>query len=146
MSIMDQSANQLPEDGVITDEEYGTINISISVRYKLNGETAESMADELEREVRRAIENGMLTGATSASVEEHCADIYPVSQEAADLDEDTISAWISKRIEYGLLDLEDVPLRMARYAIAEPGRMREEILERMQMEEEEHFAETEEPG
>lgn len=145
MSTMDQAANQLPEDGVISNQEFGTVNISISVRYLLNGETADAMADELEREVRRAIESGMLTGATSASVEEHCVDIYQVSQEAADLDEDQIADWVAKRIEFGLLNPEDIPLRMARYAIAEPGRMREEILERMQMEHEEHFSQVEEP-
>ena len=47
------------------------IRLTIDVDYALNDESAEGMQDFLERATRRAIGNGMLSGDTSAEVDEY---------------------------------------------------------------------------
>lgn len=47
------------------------------------------------------------------------------------LDEQTIAKWLSIQIEDGHILLEDIPKLMARYALADPGDMRDELSERM---------------
>ncbi len=47
------------------------------------------------------------------------------------LDEQTIAKWLSMQIKDGHIPLDDIPKLMARYALADPGDMCDELSERM---------------
>lgn len=53
-------------------------------------------------------------------------------QAAIDIDEDLLAEFCSDRLENGEWDLEDIPRRMARYALATPQAMKAEMAERME--------------
>ncbi len=55
----------------------------------------------------------------------------PMSPEAEALDEAAVTYWLSEQIEDGHIDVDRLPLLMARYALADPQAMREELAERM---------------
>ena len=48
------------------------------------------------------------------------------SQRAA-LDEAALSRWLSQRIDDGELEIQDTPQLLARYALADPGALRNEF-------------------
>lgn len=60
-----------------------SMRLVLDVEYALHGESAESIANNLEHLVHRAIGDGMLTGASSAEVEHHSFDVqvFPVEFE-----------------------------------------------------------------
>lgn len=121
----------LPEAWLVTlpalDVE--RVRLVMDVTYKLNGETAQEMAARLLSMCRRAIGEGLLTGETDAEVED-----YSISAKARpDLDEEATTEFLMTRMLNGDLRLEEIPSRMARYGLMEPGEFAEEMLERMEM-------------
>lgn len=72
-----------------------------------------------------------LTDGTEATIDAVDASTMALSKEAAELHPDQIEAWIRQQIEGGHMELERVPVLMARYALADPALMREEFAERM---------------
>lgn len=53
-----------------------TLDLSLKVAYALNGEAIQTVRENLERMVRNAIGDGMLTGSTAAEVEEYKLEIH----------------------------------------------------------------------
>lgn len=52
-----------------------TLKLELTVRYDLNGEEPVVMEQNLRRLMNRAIDDGLLTGATAAEVDEYSYDI-----------------------------------------------------------------------
>jgi hypothetical protein len=61
-------------------------------------------------------------------------EVITLSPAAAALTEDEIATWLSLQIESGAMGLESLTTLMARYALANPADMRNELAERMQLE------------
>lgn len=66
----------------------------------------------------------------------------PLSPAAEKIDENSIKEWLSSQINGGHMELERLPMLMARYALTDPAQMREEIAERMQNFEAENDSES----
>jgi hypothetical protein len=113
------------------------------VRFTLNavinagGEDHDYLSQRLNSAFGQAIGNGAITGDTAATVEELSANTTLLTPQAAALDEDEVSKWISDQIEDGNMDVEHLPRLMARYALTDPAEMRSELAERMGLFEEE---------
>ncbi len=117
-----------------------TMMVHLKVDYRLNGESAETIKAVLERGVAKAIQAGMLTGVTSAEVEQYVARVDDL---AADLDEDELADFMYDRIENGQFDLQDLPRRLARYGLMPPALFINEMDEHMQEMEFGRYAEDE---
>lgn len=104
------------------------LRLTLDVVYYLNGENATEMVSQLSRLCEQAIGEGMLTGESDAEVEEYSMDVVI---QPDPLSEDELANFMSQRIENGDLDLEDIPVRLARYGLMEPNAFIDEMLERM---------------
>ncbi len=109
------------------------VRLTLDVTYTLNGETAADMARRLRRMCERAVGEGMLTGETDAEVEDYSLD---AAIQPEPLSEDALANFMLQRIENGDLALEDIPVRLARYGLMEPGAFVDEMRERMELAEE----------
>jgi len=106
-----------------------SLRLTLDVTYVLNGMSSSEMIDRLQRMCNRAIGEGMLTGETTAEVEEHSMDVVL----RPDLpSEDDLAEYMLQRIESGDLSLEDIPIRLARYGLMDPIAFAQEMDERMQ--------------
>ena len=113
-------------------QQQATIRFAATLVLDLNGENAEAMAERIERTVYEATFGaGAVTGGTEAEVDEHYFDVVLLKPEAASLDEESLADWLSRQIEDGHMALEDLPKLMARYALADPADLRNELAERM---------------
>lgn len=106
------------------------VRLTLDVTYSLNGENATEMVSRLRKMCERAIGEGMLTGETDAEVEEHSMDAV-IQPEP--LSEDELASFMLQRIENGVLALEDIPVRLARYGLMEPNAFVDEMRERMEL-------------
>lgn len=68
------------------NDEIARVKLTIDVAYELNEETAEDMRDFLERAAFRAIGNGMLSGDTSAVVDNYRLNVDVVPEAAENED------------------------------------------------------------
>lgn len=107
-----------------------TVRLTLDVTYELNGEDVSVMLGRLRRMAERAIGEGMLTGETETEV--HSYSIATVIQPEP-LSEDELADFMLQRIEDGRLDLEDIPVRLARYGLMEPTAFVAEMRERMEL-------------
>lgn len=114
----------------LPSSETVTVRLIMDVTYSLNGENATEMVGRLRKMCERAIGEGMLTGETDAEVEEYSMDAV-IQPEP--LSEDELASFMLQRIETGVLDLEDIPVRLARYGLMEPNAFVEEMRERMEL-------------
>lgn len=105
------------------------VRLTLDVSYILNGEPLDEMVANLEWMCQHAIGNGMLTGETAAEV-----DVYEVkvSRMPDLLPEAEIARFMLQRIEDEDLLAEDIPTRLARYGLMEPGDFVVEMRERME--------------
>lgn len=108
-----------------------TIRLTLDVVLDLNGVPSDHARERIEGSILRAIGNGALTGDSEAECETYDLKAIVVEPLAVSLDEEQVADWITRRVEDGELTLEDLPSRMARYALQDPGQMRNEIAERM---------------
>lgn len=104
------------------------VRLTLDVCYELNGQAPEAMVDHLLRAVERATGNGLLTGDTPATVDEHACTVTLCE---APLDPDDLAAFMLDRIENGQMRLEDIPGELARLGLMEPPEFTREIRERM---------------
>lgn len=77
----------------------------------------------------RAIGNGMPTGHTEAEGDSYSADIRTLPEP---LSERELATFMLDHIENAVLALEDIPVRLARYGLMEPGAFVTELRERME--------------
>ena len=104
--------------------------------------TYEGVADEnlqpleigLSRNLDRFVGSGGLTPDGIEQVRTYQTEVITLSPAAAALTEDEIATWLSLQIESGAMGLESLTTLMARYALANPADMRNELAERMQLE------------
>ncbi|EOU0039433.1 hypothetical protein ACKVFM_002734 [Escherichia coli] len=117
-------------DNTPSNADIVQVRLTLDVAYCLNGEAMAEMVSHLQQVCVYAIGNGMLTGNTSAEVEDYRID---VSIPTPPLSEDEIAQYIRQRIEDGSLLAEDVPTRLARYGLMKPDDFVSEMRERMDM-------------
>lgn len=129
----------------MASKDIAHVRFTVSAAIQANGENHELLAQRMNSAFGHAIGNGAITGDTAAETDELDAKTVLLSPEAAALDEDEIANWISGQIESGSMRLEDVARLMARYALADPAEMREELAERMGLFESESDAEEARP-
>lgn len=110
--------------------EKATLRLTLDITYDLNGETLNMMEWYLEKMVKHAMSEGLITGNSDAEVVAHEMTIDEVPWA---LDEDVIAAAIADRLENGTFALEDVPSRLARYGLMNPVAFVNEMRERMEL-------------
>lgn len=123
------AADLFPETPALGEMKHFTLTLNVS--YTPNGVESNELIRQLKGMVNHAVSRGLLTGESDAVVEEWGVGIIETPEPAMDLTESTIADWIARRIEDGELDLSDIPLLMARYALRNPSEMRTELAERM---------------
>lgn len=125
----DANGNQWGAMGGTSDiTENVKVRLTLDVTYALNGENPVEMISRLRKMCERAIGEGMLTGETSAEVEEYSMDaVIPPEP----LSEEQLSAFMLQRIENGQIQPEDIPVRLARYGLMERNAFIDEMRERM---------------
>ena len=108
------------------------IGIQIVIDAMYLGEEADLkwLKESVEAEVQRAIAAGLLSHG-HATPEVYETKVIGTRQEEVDLSEKEVSTWIEGSIESCSMSLEEVPVLMARYALASPAEMRSELAERM---------------
>lgn len=134
-------SGQLLENGAQSDAAWivtlsgrpdeAVLHLALEVRYRDAAGEAEHLTRNLYNLVSRGTGEGLLTGNSDAYVETHAYQVFQVTASADALDEEQIAAWVSRQIEEGHFALEDLPRRMARWALSHPAQMRNEIAERM---------------
>ena len=107
-----------------------TLRLIFDVEYNLNGETVQEISTRLERAAFHAVGEGLLTGDTRAEVETYGVTVAEVPPA---LSEEDLSNFMLKQIENGQLELGDIPVRLARFGLMEPGAFVSEMRERMEM-------------
>ena len=105
------------------------VRLTLDVTFDLNGANAEVVVSNMRRMCENAISNGMLTTGTQAEVELHSLNTVVLSEPQS---EDELADFMLERIENGDLNLEDIPVRLARYGLMEPNAFVEEMRERME--------------
>ncbi|WP_137917131.1 hypothetical protein [Hydrogenophaga sp. 2FB] len=98
-----------------------------------NGEGHQALAAHLEKSMAQAVGNGAITGHTAAEVQDYTSNVSIMDKGAMALSEDDLSSYFSNQIESGAMDLERIPLMMARLALRDPADVRVEIAERIEM-------------
>lgn len=115
----------------MSNQEQMHVSYTLTAVINTNGEDPDFIGQRMNSAFAHAVGNGALTSDTEAEVDTHSANVHVLTPQAASLDEDQIMKWISQQIEDGHMALENLPLMMARYALADPSQMREEFAERM---------------
>lgn len=107
--------------------ELHRLRLTMDVTYDLNEVDIDDLVRRLRKMGEWAVGEGMLTGETEAEVDQYSMDVteYPEG------DEDEIADFMQQRIEDGDLDLEDIPVRLARYGLMDPADFINEMRERM---------------
>lgn len=115
----------------MSNKDIAHVRFIVNATIAANGENHDMLAQRMNSAFGHAIGNGAITGETAAETQLVEAKTLLLSPEAAALDEQEIADWISGQIESGSMRLEDLARLMARYALADPAEMREELAERM---------------
>jgi hypothetical protein len=121
----------------MTTKDQAHLQFRLDIVLDANGEDHDYLGQRINSAIAQAIGNGALTGDTAAEVDTHNAQMTLLTPGAVALDEEIITKWLTMQIKDGHMELDRIPLLMARYALADPAQMREEIAERMQMQAEE---------
>ncbi|MCZ2113657.1 MAG: hypothetical protein LC131_07465, partial [Anaerolineae bacterium] len=108
--------------------------LTLDVTYDLAGESADEMRNRLCQVVEMAVGNGLLTGHTEATVEEHLVKVKEIPEP---LTEKELADFMLRRIENQQIVLEDIPVRLARYGLMDPIEFVIEMRERLENEKEE---------
>lgn len=115
----------------MTIKDQAHLRFTLDVVLNANGEDHDYLGQRMNSAFAQAMGNGALTGDSAAEVEVQEASTTLLTPEAASLDEEQIADWLADQLDSGSMFLEDVPARMARYALTDPASMREEFAERM---------------
>lgn len=107
------------------------VRYMIDVHLDTKGEDQDVLAQRISSSLTMAVHDVDMLGQFDAEVKEKRLAISTMGPEAASLDEEMLTKWFSRQLEDGHMRLEDVPRLMARYALAEPMAMREEVAERI---------------
>lgn len=114
-----------------TQDAITELHLEVIVRY-LKVKEGDDMRPILRRLVLQHIGPRLLTSdLPHVELEDYQYSVVQLSEGAESLYEDEIAEWISLQIESGSFDLEDLPRRMARWALSSPADMRNELAERM---------------
>lgn len=115
-------------DSIHPDADVLNVRLTLNVTYHLNGEPYAEVIARLQQMCRHAIGNGMLTGDTAAEVDGYEIDVSVAPDPLAEAE---ITWFMHERIRQGGLAMDDIPARLARYGLMEPGAFVAEMRERM---------------
>lgn len=105
---------------------------TVDVHLDTKGENQDAVAHRINSSLTLAVNDADMLGQFDAcEVKERTLSFATIGPEAASIDEDMLTKWLSHQLEDGHIRLEDVPLLMSRYALAEPMAMRDEFAERI---------------
>ena len=129
---MTQPARNSKPDETAGSPDRVHVRITLDVVLDANGEDPDYLAQRMNSDIFRAIMNGnLLSGDSAAEVDKHTFRTTLVQPQGAALDEEVLSKWFSQRIDDGELEIQDTPQLLARYALADPGTLRDELAERI---------------
>lgn len=104
------------------------IQIIMDVVLDANGEDHDYLAQRMNSAIFGAISaNGMLTLDSDALVHKQSFRTNLMTQAAADVTENQITQFLAARIQSGALPMDEIPSLLARFALADPSEIREEI-------------------
>lgn len=112
-----------------------TLKLVLEVDLDLNGADVDAIQQNLSQIVAQAIENGVITQATSAEIEDYRTAVVDASAVSDPSTQDDIEAYLVREIENGNQDSEGIPLRMARWGLMDPAEFAADMLERIKDEE-----------
>ena len=110
------------------------VRLTLDVNYTLNGVSAESMAAQLQSMVRHAVSEGLLTGESPAFVNEYAMETQACSDP---MTEDELATFMEQRLADGEWDMEDIPVRLARFGLMDSVKFNAEMRERLDLRAEE---------
>ncbi|MBQ0916943.1 hypothetical protein KBW71_00565 [Hydrogenophaga aromaticivorans] len=115
--------------------DHAHMHLSLDLVIDTKGEDHDYLAQRLNSVLANSIHTSITTlaGENGFDVKHQDASLCLLTPEAASIDEETLTTWLAHQIEGGHIPLEDVARQMARYALEDPGRLREELSERMQI-------------
>ena len=105
--------------------------LDFSISYELDGERPEVLNAMLESAAQHLPSNGLITGGTQAVISEHVIKVLPMSEAAANLEDEQVATFLLDQIESGSLKLEVLVSQMVRLALTHPAEARAEFAERM---------------
>lgn len=104
-----------------------SITLEVSANIDLNSTTAVELKAHMQAALARAIGDGLLTGFTSAEVEQYSAEVTINRHDTYD---DEITRFLQGQIEDGHLDAESMAQRITRYGLMLPSDFIDEMQER----------------
>lgn len=108
------------------------LRYAVDLHIDTKGEDPAAVAQRINASLTNAVDDADVLGQfDGCEIKVRNLTLAVMGPEAANLDEEMISKWLSIRIEGGDLLLEDIPRVMASYALADPVAIREEIAERI---------------
>lgn len=119
------------------DDDWAIAELKLTVRYALNGESAQDMKRQLEYAINHMLSNGMISGDSAATAEEvdvavHVIDASACEGDPTALTESEMAEFISDRLMEGAWPLEQLPQIMAQHLVNPNLQSRSEILKEME--------------
>ena len=103
-----------------------SLRLVFDVNYAPNGVSPNELQEALRHAASNTIENGVLTGSSPAEVIDYS---ITVNETKPVQDEKAMAEFIQACIENGDIDMNDIPVRLARYGLMEPHDFTAEINE-----------------
>lgn len=115
-----------------TQLDQATIHLTINVVLDAYGEDHDYLAQRMNSNISRAVfGNGLISGDTEAEVASHEFKTALLTPQAAALDQALVTQWITQQIKSGAIIKDELPAMLARFALADPAEIREEIAAQM---------------
>jgi hypothetical protein len=117
------------EDEWYANHESSRLRLVLDVEYNLNGERIEQMKGLLRKLVAHAVGEGLLTGDSSAEVDQYSVNVF----EHPKISEDELSNYFAAQIEGGHISPDEIAVKLARYGLMDPSEFAMEMQERIEM-------------
>jgi hypothetical protein len=105
------------------------LRLVLDVEYNLNGERIEQMKGFLRKLVEHAVGEGLLTGYSSAEVDEYSVNVF----EHPKISEVELVDYFAAQIEDGHISSDEIAVKLARYGLMDPSEFAMEMQERIEM-------------
>ena len=103
------------------------VHLDFAARINLDGTSPAYIAELVELGVQRLLSEGMITGDTAATIEEHRTAVTTLTQREADLSVEEIVAFYQREVDVGALPPEEVIPRLVAMALKHPAEVRRDL-------------------